>query len=540
MSWTRRLPMAALGALSALGCGDSTPRPEKMAFVHVEGEQLVDASGAPLAIEGIGADLSDDESVYAASAAMGMNFVRLYFGAADLDDVSSPDSFNAAALAGMDASVAWARRYGLQVVLALGVPPGGSSIECKNDAFWDSAEHQSRMLELWRMLATRYAHEPAVAGYSLLDIPNPNRSIEQWRTLAERAAKTVREVDRQHTLFVGRALSVDCAFDLPASQTFVRLSDDNVVYEFDRVQPWSYVAQLTDPATTPDEGTLPEFGPYPNEHKLSIEHDKRVWLYWSDDSRPPTPVLKLKPEETEWTKKTFFYTVTEPQFAYAVPALQADNVAGKVYFDDLVIDELIDSTEHTVFDLDIESPDGWYFWQGDKEGNPLEGTGVVRSESSAHRGRASASISGTTTFANLGAEDWAIFLVKPGATYRVTAWLKGEDIGDLASARVRLDFWGYSEALHGFDRSSLEEKFTDFRAWGRAARVPMAVSCFGTGRPTFENGRGGSSWISDMIDIMRERELGFVYWAYHDRDFGISDGETVNEPLVDLLTEKLR
>jgi hypothetical protein len=75
----------------------------------------------------------------------------------------------------------------------------------------------------------------------------------------------------------------------------------------------------------------------------------------------------------------------------------------------------------------------------------------------------------------------------------------------------------------------------------------MAVSLFGTARPSFENERGGVAWASDMIDIMREQHLGWAYWGYRDRDFGIytnptglPDPETVNPSLLDLLTEKRR
>jgi endoglucanase len=75
----------------------------------------------------------------------------------------------------------------------------------------------------------------------------------------------------------------------------------------------------------------------------------------------------------------------------------------------------------------------------------------------------------------------------------------------------------------------------------------MAVSLFGTARPTFESDRGGDRWVSDMIDIMREQQLGWAYWGYRDKDFGIytnvtglPDPETVNQPLLDLLAAKRR
>jgi endoglucanase len=542
-----------VGAIS-LGCG-AEPKATAPKLVHTEGDTLVDPSGAPLALEGISfGDMtpagqpfeSEGGAAYAEVARMGMNHVRLSFNAATLEG-ETPGSYRPEALAWLDDNVAQARESGLYLVLALSVPPGGSGFDCGNDAFWDSAEYQERFVALWRMLAARYADEPVIAGYALFDLPNPNRSLEQWLELADRTTRAIRAVDGGHLLTIGRALSVKCKFDELASESFVRVDDANVLYEMERVQPWNYVAQLITPAYDPKQVMLPEYGPYPDETRFALDPAKSEWLHTPQDTRPPATQLNLKPHETEWTEKVFYYTVTEPKFAYALPALQADFTSGKAYFDDILIEEVSETGERRVLkNIDLESSDGWYFWQGIEGGQELKGTGVVTTEKSAHRGEGSVAISGTTSLANL-AGDGAVFLVNVGRTYRVTSWVKGENIaaGDLA--RVRLDFWGYSEPLHGFDRRTLEGLFTDFRAWGRAQGVPMAVNLFGTSRPTFEDGRGGAAWVSDMIDIMREQQLGWSYLAFRDENFGIytnlsgePDPETVNQPLVDLLTEKLR
>jgi endoglucanase len=546
--------VASLAAASSLGCSGSEPKAAGPAFVHVEGDRLADPSGAPLALEGITfGDFSPTEKpfesegpeAYAEVAGMGLNYVRFYVDASTLEDDATPGSYRPEALAWLDDNVGRARDNGLYLVLAINTPPGGTPFDCGNDAFWDSPEYQNRLIDLWRMLAARYAHEPVVAGYAILDAPNPNHSLQQWQELAARTTQAIRVVDREHTLNIARALSVNCKFDKPASETFVRVDDANVVYEFDRLQPWEYVAQLSRPAYDPEHKMLPEYGPYPDGTRFVIDHAKAKWLYSPQDTRPSSKDLKLEPDQTEWTKKTFYYTVTEPQFAYAVPVLQADDTSGKAYFDDILIEEMTDTDPRVVEDIDVESTDGWYFWEGNVAGDEVKGTGVVSVENTAHRGQTSVAIRGTTSPANL-AINTHVFLVNLGSTYRVTSWVKGEDIAQGDSARVRLDFWGYSEPLHGFDRRALEELFTDFRAWGRSQGVPMAVSAFGTARPTFENGRGGVAWLSDMIDIMREQQLGWAYWGYRDKDFGIytnmtglPDPQTINQPLVDLFTEKL-
>lgn len=550
MKGLKSLLLTAATTVLALGCGDdeSKRKAAPPTLVHVSGEQLLTPSGAPLILEGIGLSESEPVASYPEIAALGMNHVRLYIQAATFETDSAAASYDPNALARLDEHVAAARENGLYLVLALNVPPGGSGFDCGNDAFWESADDQDRLLELWRMLATRYADEPVIAGYAVLDPINPNRSLEQWRELAERATRTIRAVDPGHTLFLGRALSIGCEFDRPAIETFSRLADSNVVYEFDRAQPWDYVAQLLRPAGDPEGAMLPEFGRYPDEERFTINHAKAHWLYSSEDSRPSARALKLKPDETEWTEKSFYYTVTDPQFAYAIPVLQADRTSGKAYFDDILIEEVSEFGSRVLFDIDLESTDGWYFWQGNGDGEELkDAPGVASVETSAHRGQASVAIRGTNSYANLAGQDWVTFLVKVGSTYRVTSWVKGEGIMPTDTARVRLDFYRYDEPLHGFNRQTLEELFVDFMAWGHAARVPMFVNGFGAGRPSFEEGRGGLTWVRDMMDIMRKQRLGFVYWGYNDRDFGLysvspstPDVSTLNQPLVDLFREKLR
>lgn len=533
MNCEKRVLIAGLVAAAvALGCGHEREGPPT-AFVHVERDRLVDGSGSPLALEGIAFVDSEEPDAYAEVAAAGLNYVRLYFDASTLQrDGASVDE----ALARLDDNVARARDNGLYLVLAMNVPPGGTLGNCGNDAFWDSSEHQDSFVEIWRMLAARYADNRTIAGYSLLDPPNPNRSLQQWQDLAERAAEAIRTFDAEHMLNVERAFVVSCNFELSAAETFVRLEDANVIYEFNRLQPWQYVAQLT--ALGDDGQDMPPYGSYPDE---SLPTEYPIWLYTPQDTRPAAAQLNLKPDETDWTEKVFYYTVTEPAFLYAVPALQADDTSGKAFFDDILIEELTESGEtRLVEDIDIESDAGWGRW-------PETGPGEFTTEQTGHRGKASLAISGTTGYANYAGQASLQFAVTLGRTYRVTSWVKGENIAAGDRARVRLDFSGYPEPPKGFNRKTLEDLFTDFRGWGRAQGVPMAVSLFGTGRPTFEADRGGDRWVSDMIDIMREQQLGWAYWAYRDKDFGIytnatglPDPETVNRPLLELLAAKRR
>lgn len=540
--WLALLPFITSACGDESAPADSAP---DTGFVHVSNGRVVDGRERPLWLRGVNFGdwfygepeppvMDHDGADYARAQAMGMNVVRLFVNHALLEDDDAPGEYKESGFSWIDQNVTWAREHGVRLILYATSVPGGMSTDCGNDAFWETPELQDRFVAMWRALAERYANETVIAGYDLLARPNPNRSLEQWQELAARLTGVVRDVDSNHAMVVQRAVTVGCTFDLSAYETFVRMDDSNVVYAFDRMQPWNYVAQGIESSGVPD------YGPYPD---TSLER----WLHASWDSRPGAPELYLPPGDSDWTEEHFYYTVTDPKFVYATVVLQSDRNAGTAYFDDIVVNEY---DENGAFvrkarDYDLESHGGWILWKGDANGHEIVAPGVAGTSPDAHRGNASVTITGTTTLANLNT-DTTKFDVTLGHTYEVIGWMKGDDSAEAGTSMIRLDFWGSGESEGGFTKATLEGYFTDFVEWGNSRGVPLAVSEFGAGRPTFgEN--GGLVWVNDMIDIMVESDLHFTYHSYHDDDWGIygnagglPDPATVNQPLVDLFTEKLR
>jgi len=567
--------LACSGALlfALLGCSGepAATEPEVMSdYVHVESGRVVDASGGALWLRGVqmggwegsGDPRLDqhDERDYERVAAMGMNVVRLILDFPMLENEGAPLGVSEYALSWIDDNVAWAKNHNVYLVLSIWGHPGGS--ETCGHPFWDDTALQDRFAAVWSVLAERYAQEKGIAGYALVELPEPTQSLEQWEAIAGRLTSVVRAVDPHHMLFVGRAHSIGqsgdagedggvvCAYDLPGAQTFPNLTDDNVLYEFDRQQPWDYVAQLTTQYDVVWTG-----GPYPNDMHIDVSlaggcegTGRATWRHASWDGRPSAESLYLKPDETKWTDKSFSYTVTDERFRFATPTLQSDFNKGTVYFDDIVINEYDQEGNFVreILDLDLEEDGSLYLWEGDSSGCEIDGAGVKGVANEGHRGDASVTITGTDTLANLSNQSLA-FLVQLGHTYEVTAWMKGENSSADGLSMVRLDFWDYEGDIGAFDKASLETLFDDFSAWGRSKGVPLNVSTYGTGRPTFDQDLGGLEYVNDFIDIMLERELHFTYYMYHSPDFGIygndsglPDEDFVNQPLVDLLTAKHR
>ena len=109
--------------------------------------------------------------------------------------------------------------------------------------------------------------------------------------------------------------------------------------------------------------------------------------------------------------------------------------SGKVWFDDLTLEELDGDgkVKRVIWEKNLTGTRGWYFWNKDGKG------GAVRSENG-HGDGASIVAAGTVGDANLGA-DVLRFRTAPGATYRLSGWMRGEKVPPTATCQIRLDFF---------------------------------------------------------------------------------------------------
>src|SRR5256884_777916 len=115
----------------------------------------------------------------------------------------------------LDRVVSWCRSEGLYVILDMHAAPGGQTGDNIDDSFaypflFESSESQELTINLWRKIAARYRNEPVVIGYDLLNEPiahyfdtaSLNPKLEP---LYRRIVSGIREVDRNHIIFLGGA-----------------------------------------------------------------------------------------------------------------------------------------------------------------------------------------------------------------------------------------------------------------------------------------------------------------------------------------------
>lgn len=150
-------------------------------------------------------------------AGTGANTIRLPFNYKLFTDedymglTASQDGF-----ARMDSVVNWCRDNNLYLILDMHDCPGGQTgdnIDNGHGYPWlfESETSQQLFCEVWQKIARRYADEPVILGYELMNEPiahyfeNKDELNKKLEPLYKRATRAIREVDANHVILLGGA-----------------------------------------------------------------------------------------------------------------------------------------------------------------------------------------------------------------------------------------------------------------------------------------------------------------------------------------------
>lgn len=136
----------------------------------------------------------------------------------------------------VDRLVAWCREAGLRLILDMHDCPGGQTGDNIDDSYgypwlFRSPEMQERFIAVWRSIAARYADEPVILGYDLMNEPIAHYFEDKEELNAElqplmiRTAQAIREVDPNHILILAGA-QWNTNFKVYDNWTF----DDNLMF----------------------------------------------------------------------------------------------------------------------------------------------------------------------------------------------------------------------------------------------------------------------------------------------------------------------
>lgn len=159
--------------------------------------------------------------------AWGFNSVRLamhynlYTLPVESEPVSGKNTWIETGFAMTDSLLKWCKANEMYLILDLHAAPGGQgndlNISDRNPSLpslWDSEENLQKTIALWRKLAERYANEPWIGAYDIINEPNwgfqsrddrngcAEKENAPLRKLMMDITTTIREVDKKHMIII--------------------------------------------------------------------------------------------------------------------------------------------------------------------------------------------------------------------------------------------------------------------------------------------------------------------------------------------------
>jgi uncharacterized repeat protein (TIGR02059 family) len=143
----------------------------------------------------------------------------------------------------IDSLLDWCGDNEMYLILDLHGAPGGqghdrniSDYDPAYPSLWESAENRRKTVALWRKLAERYASEPWIGGYDVINEPNwelPGGTLLKQTYV--NITNAIREVDQNHMIIIeGNWFANDYTGLTPPW-------DDNMIYSFHKY--WNYNTQ---------------------------------------------------------------------------------------------------------------------------------------------------------------------------------------------------------------------------------------------------------------------------------------------------------
>ncbi|MBQ9767213.1 MAG: cellulase family glycosylhydrolase [Lachnospiraceae bacterium] len=470
---------------------------------------------------------------------LGFNSVRFYLSYRFFEEDQTPYVYKESGFDWLDQNIAWAKKYGIRLILNMHVPQGGYQSQGQGLALWQNSENQKRLIALWTEIAGRYADEEAIIGYSLINEPvvpllsDKSATFAQCPSLMQRITDGIRTRDPNHIIFAERLCAVvdpttgQADWGISNDDGLYLLDDQNTAYEFHSYAPHSFTHQNMDWA-----GTAGKITTYPSTNPIFSD----AVSYWTGCSWS-TPKEDLNDGWTLYESE--FASLSENSNAGCIALMAARTGSnGTVLFDDIVVEEYKDGSFQRVitklnFDTDTATDD-FNYWSEDGSGRYFYFTEGYNSSRCV-------ALSGTTADANLSGYR---FELREGYEYKVTGKVKYLSTDADCSARPRIDHALFGSITY-CDYDYLEDVLVPYLEFGKKNQVPIYLGEFGVCVPAWEESTGAGQWVTDMLTLCNKYRIHFNYHAYYDYSFGLhrlpadSPDTQKNEELAEIFKEML-
>lgn len=510
-------------------------------FVYAQGTKLYAPSGEEYLIRGIAfgneiwgnpknpSTVHHDEQSYKEISELGFNSVRFYLNYALFEDDSNPYTYKESGFEWLDKNIEWAKKYDIKLVLNMHYPQGGYQSQGNGMALWTDAQNQNRLIALWKEIARRYADEEYILGYGFINEPvvplldTDAKTVGQVQSLMQRITDAVREVDKNHLVFIERmcASKAENGESRWVSGEFL-INDDNAVYEFHAYSPHEFTHQDMDWAGTESQITF-----YPSD-KMQANYTS----YWEGCKESAYKLTDGNWHyfESDKVSRTTSYNIGSVTF------LAANIGEGKtVYLDDVVVTEydkngnVIKTFEFGMTEADCAQ---MYFWSQDGKGSSGYASDFGRSENGCLY------IKDTTSDANATGLKYEL---KEGNYYSISGWVNYGNSTSTDRVKPRIDY-SLADNIMYLDKNYLEYTLLSDIDFYHSNNVPVYMGEFGTCVKSFQ-GRGGEQWVIDMLTLLEKYSVSYNYHAYHEPSFGLHTNsgkitsQTRNEVLAEIFRE---
>ena len=134
----------------------------------------------------------------------------------------------------------WAQARGMKIVVDLHSPPGGKRQRPREMNMLHDDRYADAFVETWRRIARRFAGNPAIYGYDLINEPAQwGAARNSYWELQRRAAEAIREIDPATPIVFASNMA-----DSPGAFLYLSpLAMDNVVYQIHVYAPGKFTHQ---------------------------------------------------------------------------------------------------------------------------------------------------------------------------------------------------------------------------------------------------------------------------------------------------------
>ena len=499
-------------------------------FIRVDGTKLVCADGSDFFIKGMAFGntvwgnvnteprFHHTKESYKELKEMGFNSVRFYINYQLFESDAKPYVYRKNGFEWLNKNIQWAKENGIYLIVNMHVPQGGFQSNGDGRALFKNPENQNRLIELWKVIADYYKDCSTILGWGLVNEPvvqyvqnDEKESLKTWHSLAQRITEAIRSVDKNHILFVEKAISImddnHNYFSFEEKDSYPIIQDENLVYEFHSYDPIQFTHQQA--SWIPQ---LKETIKYPDDTKYIIESP-----HWQKQNT--VQFRKLADFPAEWTEFSYTFSANDEDFS-KTNVFNASIKPGFIDKGELLIDDIIitetdkngnsrilkeyDFNEDTnlYFGTNPEIPDGKSFW----------------TNSDGHNKKGCYKIIQTKSWAYLTAPDY--FILKKDCTYTISVWAKTKNLNkQTCYAEFGFDL-SHSQKASTFTKDYIQQVILNHIKTIEDLGKPIFVGEFGCIRNCFE-GNGGLEYVKDSLEVFRNYTAGFSYHTYHEWNFGL-------------------